>query len=319
MTSGASADPAGLLSIVIATQDRYPFLREAIAAVERQTLDADRFELIIVDNGSDPAAQAAFLRELSVDCRCDYAVEQRPGSSRARNIGMRLAHGDVVAFLDDDAMPDRGWAQAIVDRFAKTAGIGALGGPVEPIWPTERPAWLPRWGDNVLSTLDHGPLPRALARGEWLIGANLAFRKSTLEAVGGFPEALGRRGATLLSNEDLAAVEAVVAGGDIAFYEPRMRVRHHIHRDRLTQAWLRRRMAWQLVSDLLQSNGDLDGEAPGDLAIVGALLGHEGRDGALTKLFDAPDDAGTVDAQMRAVRLLLRLLLAEPTPAGAQP
>lgn len=297
------------LSIVIPTYNRHSLLRGAIASVERQTLHTDAFELIVVDNSSDRDAQADFLNALSVDCRCDYAVEDIPGAARARNIGMRLGRGEVVAFLDDDAVADPGWAEAILGRFAASPGIGVLGGPVVPIWPAERPAWLPRWADDHLSILDHGPAPRAVRPDEQLISANMAFPRAALDRVGGFPEHLGRRGSSLLSNEDLAVRRAVEAGGSPAFYDPRVKVRHHIASERLSQAWLRRRMAWQVVSDVIEAGDDIASEGSLDRTQLRRLLDFGFADPGLIGVSDDPD---AVTRQMQAVCLLLRCLLVAP-------
>ncbi len=287
------------LSIVVCTRDRYPFLRKAIASIEGQTLDAERFELIVVDNSADRAAQVEFMDGLVVDCRCDYAIEERPGLSRARNIGTALSNGDIVAFLDDDAIASPRWAETILDRFAARPTIGVLGGPVEPIWLAARPSWMPPWLDAFLSVLDHGPEPRPLGAREWLVGANLAVRKSVLLAAGGFSESLGRLGPTLLSNEDLALTRRIVDTGLEAFYDPRMRVSHHIHPERLTQPWLRRRIAWQAVSDIMASLDYRDDRMDG-LPLD------------FPTLFAEQPDADHFSAQLESIRRLMTQLLDAP-------
>ena len=312
---GSRGDGTVSLSIVVCTRDRYALLRGCIGAIERQSLDAEKFELIVVDNSSDRVAQAAFLKNLVVDCRCDYAVEDRPGLSRARNIGTGLARGEIVAFLDDDALADPGWAEAILARFAARPGMGVLGGPVEPIWPAARPDWMPPGLDGFLTILDHGAEPHVLRAHEWLVGANLAFRKSALLAAGGFPETLGRAGEALLSNEDLAVVHRMVEAGLEAFYEPNMRVRHHVHAERLTQAWLRRRMGWQAVSDLM-TPGRTKGEPGPHRRALHDFLGRPGMPDASALLADQPD-AENFSRQLAAIRALLSLLLDAPREAGA--
>lgn len=312
---GSRGDGPVSLSIVVCTRDRYPLLRGCIGAIERQRLDAEKFELIVVDNSSDLAAQAEFLKDLEVDCRCDYAIEDRPGLSRARNIGTGLARGDIVAFLDDDALADPGWAEAILARFAARPGMGVLGGPVEPIWPAARPAWMPPGLDGFLTILDHGSKPHALRADEWLVGANLAFRTSALLAAGGFPETLGRAGSALLSNEDLLVVRHIVEAGLEAFYDPDMRVRHHIHAERLTQAWLRRRMGWQAVSDLMTPGGMARHPAQRRRALRDSLETCPGMPDLSALLADQPD-AERFARQVAAIRALVALLLDECAENG---
>ncbi len=310
---GAAVPPAGFLSVVIPTRDRYGLLAEVAAALARQTLDPGRLEVIVVDNSAAPEPLDAILGEAGLVCDWDVIPEAQPGASRCRNLGIAEARGEVVAVLDDDAPPDPGWAQALVAGLAAHPEAGAIGGPVVPIWPVRRPGWLPDWADDYLSILDWGGETRVLGPGEWIIGANMAFRADLLRSVGGFPEWLGRRGRLLSTNEDLVPVEALAALGHPTLYEPAMRVRHHVHAERLTPDWFRRRMAWQAVSDILHAAGDRPGDEPSGPARLRDALAASGPGSGLDALWSDPADPAEAAAQARATRLLLRILLVGPT------
>jgi hypothetical protein len=128
---------------------------------------------------------------------------------------------------------------------------GTVGGPVEPIWPGNQPDWLHELHRGYFTIVDLGNEVRALRDTEWLAGTNIAFRKSVLEQAGGFNEGLGRIRNALMSNEELVVAARISELGYESWYTPEARVLHRIHEDRVSQHWLRRRVSWQAVSDIL--------------------------------------------------------------------
>lgn len=239
------------LSVVVCTYDRYGLLDQAIASLLRQ--DIAGFEIIVVDNSPDQKrAQEHGLGYAGCD-RVTYVLEPKPGLSRARNIGIARSCGSIVAFIDDDAAADPGWAKAIIDTFETFPGnVAVVGGAVAPRLTAVRPEWLTDKLMRYLSIVERGPDLRELQRGEWLAGCNIAFRRSALQEIGGFSEALGRSGtASLLSNEETQVVDRIRASGGLVVYNPRARVEHTIDVSRLDELWFYRRAAWQAVSDVL--------------------------------------------------------------------
>ncbi len=243
------SDALPRLSVVVPTYNRYDVLPDAIASLLAQRLPV---EAVVVDNSPDAAASAAFGARYGGAPGLRYLLETVPGLSNARNRGLSEARGEVVAFLDDDAIAGPGWSAAILHAFDTLGGATAVvGGRVVPRWVTPRPAWLP---DNLLSYLsivDWGGALRPLRDGEWVAGCNLAFRRDAVAAAGGFSRGLGRTGggASLMSNEENDIIARIRAAGGIVAYAPDAVVEHVIDPARLTQAWFRRRAAWQAVSD----------------------------------------------------------------------
>jgi GT2 family glycosyltransferase len=177
------------VSIVINTLDRAAWLRRLLPALDG--VDYPAFEVIVVNGPSrdDTEALLGSLRGRIKAERCATA-----NLSRSRNIGIAVAAGDVVVFIDDDALPaDPGWLRHLVAPFLEDATLGAVGGPV---LRGDEDGW--EFQGRVAS--DYGlfrePFEAAtlglVADGQrWVRytqGNNCAFRRDALLAVGGFDE-----------------------------------------------------------------------------------------------------------------------------------
>lgn len=246
---------APAIAAAICTYRRYDMLAEALGSLSVQTLPPGAFQIIVVDNSPDADRSAEEARRYATIRNLSWVHEPRPGLSNARNVATARAEAPIVAFLDDDARADRHWLAALLDAFqALGPEAQVVGGRIRPWWGAERPAWLHDGLVPMLSVIDLGEERRPLRPGEWVAGANIAFRRDALIAQGGFPVNLGRIGgaASLLSNDETDLIERITAAGGVVAYDPAAAVEHYVPPDRLTQAWFRRRMAWQAVSDYLR-------------------------------------------------------------------
>jgi glucosyl-dolichyl phosphate glucuronosyltransferase len=238
------------ITVVICTFNRFELLPDAIASIELQDFPADSYELLIVDNSDDLAAQARFRDGLEIICNHRYLTERQPGLSRARNIGANAAASEIVVFIDDDAKAAPDWLMHITETFSRHERAGITGGPVRPIWTVPRPPWLSPSLEPYLTILDRGADIRVLPPNEWLAGTNIAFRTQLLKEAGLFPENLGRVRQLLLSNEELFVSDKIRELGYDVLYNPEVIVNHRVHAERATHSWLRRRVFWQAISDL---------------------------------------------------------------------
>lgn len=247
--------PAPRITAAICTHERYDLLPGAVESALAQSLPPGSFEVIVVDNSPDAARSAREAAAFADRAALRWYHEARPGLSNARNVAARHARAPVIAYLDDDARADPGWLAAIAECFdAYGPDLKVVGGRIRPWWGAPRPDWL---GDEMLghiTVVDLGPERRLLAAHEWVAGANIAFRRDALAAVGGFDTSLGRTGgaASLLSAEETAVTDRIRALGGLVAYEPAAGVDHWVDPERLTQRWFRRRAAWQAVSDYLR-------------------------------------------------------------------
>ena len=177
----------GMVSVVICayTEQRWDDTHAAVESVRQQSF-AKREIILVVDH--NPALYASFAAALP-----DVTVmenRQQQGLSGGKNTGLGAARGDVVAFLDDDAVAEQDWLKFLVHAYEDPAVVG-VGGLTLPLWEEPRPAWFPEEFDWVVGctyrgmTESRGPVRN-------LLGGNASFRRDTLERVGGFQNGIGR-------------------------------------------------------------------------------------------------------------------------------
>jgi GT2 family glycosyltransferase len=205
------------VAVVIASRDRPALLERALGNLRTALRPGD--QAIVVDSASRDA-ETQKTAEAAGFCvvRCD-----RPGLSRARNLGVRVTSAPFVAFTDDDCEVDKGWAAAVAAALVppdigfvtgQVRHDGAQGMAVSLLEDAE-PA-LFRIGDD-LTRLGHG--------------ANMAWRRAVLEDIGGFDETLGA-GAPLRAAEDQDAFWRALQTGCLGRYDPRSIVTHLTWRGR---------------------------------------------------------------------------------------
>lgn len=225
-------------SVVICayTEKRWDDLCAAVASVRSQTL-LPRQVVVVVDHNPVllARAQAAFTGATVVP------NQGQRGLSGARNSGVAVAQGDVVAFLDDDAFAEPDWLGELAVGY-DTDDIVGVGGGVEPCWPAVGPGWLPeefRWvvGCSYLGQ----PLVDTPVRN--FIGANMSFRRSLFDSVGGFRSDIGRVGTRPLGCEETELCIRVShrLPGSVLLYRPGARVHHRVGAERMTWAYFRSR------------------------------------------------------------------------------
>jgi glycosyltransferase involved in cell wall biosynthesis len=188
---------ASNISVIVCTHDtkRFGRLRQAIDSVVAQRVPA--YEIILVVDGNDDVFNAASAEFPAARVMANTRTK---GLSGARNTGLLSATGDIVAFLDDDAIADANWLGAISVQLKSPFTMG-VGGPITPSWPGTRPAWLPREFDWVVGCSFEGQAIEAGAVRN-LIGCNMAFRRGALVMAGLFDEGLGRTGANAAGAEE---------------------------------------------------------------------------------------------------------------------
>jgi glycosyltransferase involved in cell wall biosynthesis len=242
------------VTILICTYNRAPLLRETLAAMQEMTRpDGCIVDIVIVDNNSGDNT-ASVVTQASKLARFPITLlqERRQGKSFALNTGLAVASGDVLALTDDDVLPAVDWLVRMVDDF-RMQDVSFVFGKVHPRWTATPPPELLTtpaqaiWGP--LAIVDYGDEPqhyRVDSTGQRLpIGANLAFIRSALVAIGGWRTDLGKVNNTLISGEDHEIFMRIRRLGLYrGYYDPELSVRHYVPAGRLTRRYFRRWFYW---------------------------------------------------------------------------
>ncbi len=263
-----------MISIIISTLNRADLLPQALESLMRQRGLSVPAEILVVDNGStdDTATMMATVAQTpSLPIR--YLHEPRTGLSYARNTGIANARGEVVAFLDDDAWAEPEWLSLLWKVHASDPAIACVGGKIVLDWPDcQRPRWLRPSFLGYLGTYDLGNQSRDLSPRDLLpFGGNISFRRSTLEALGGFRNDLGRSGNRLGAGEEGELCLRLLQAGYRVVYEPDAVVHHLVLPYKLEPDFFRRLARDSGITDALEARAR--GEPRGYLAVrYGGLL-----------------------------------------------
>lgn len=229
--------PSASVVICAHTLDRWAWLLEAIASVRAQSVTPAEL-VVVVDHNTD-----LYKRLLSeVDGVLVVENAHGKGLSGARNTGVGVSTGEVVAFLDDDARADPDWLQAQL-RVYEDPSVLAVGGRIDPLWADGRPGRFPAELDWIVGCCYRG-LPQVAAQVRNVIGASMSFRRTVFTRAGLFDEGIGRTAAPRGCEETDLCIRATAAipGGRVV-YEPASRVVHHVPADRTTVRYMLAR-AW---------------------------------------------------------------------------
>ena len=243
-------------TVLICTYNRAAFLGSTLDSLARTRVSRVRWNVVVVDNNStDATADVVKSRIATYPVALTYLFEPSQGKSHALNTGLAATTAGIVLFTDDDVLVPERWIDAACRPMLDDPSIDYVGGPVRPIWEEPCPTWLDlRRPDlrGTLAILDYGPDPFVFEERQRVpLGANMAVRRTLIDRVGGFDPALGRRGESLLGQEQAEFFCRSRAAGARGMYEPAMELQHHVPARRLTKTYFRRWWYWKGVSKAL--------------------------------------------------------------------
>ena len=207
------SDIPPLVSVIIPVYNDPERLRLCLQALAQQTYPQNRFEILVVDNGSDAAADIKGTIQQFANAIALY--EAIPGSYAARNKGLTIAKGDAIAFTDADCIPAPDWIAKGIARLQQVANCGFVGGEIEIFWrDRDRPSTVELY-ESILAFRQQD----CIEKHHYSVTANLFTWKKVVEKVGMFDS-------RLKSNGDIEWGNRVYRMGYQQVYAEDVRVAH---------------------------------------------------------------------------------------------
>lgn len=231
------------IAVIIPTRNRAGLLAAALRSLRGQTLPPDRFEVVVVDNGStdDTSAVVEQARAFLPNLRCVH--EPRPGLHHARHRGMNACEAEVLVFADDDIEALPTWLASVESAFADPE-VAIVGGNNLPLFVDSPPRWLlALWERNRVEDGRAFP-PLSLLQLErgvgeispfYVWGCNFAIRRRDLLAAGGFhPDGMPREQLALRGDGETHVARQVLLSGRKSIFHPGASIYHKVTPERAT-------------------------------------------------------------------------------------
>lgn len=240
-------------SIIISTYTlkRLSDLKDAVDALNPQVSDDVEVFLIVEDDqGLIDGLTKAFK-----DTGIKMLVSKKRGLTHARNLGIERSSGEIVIFLDDDAVPYKNWLEELLKPYDDPRVL-AVGGGVNPDWGGSRPKWLPGELDWIIGSFYEGHSKKpAFVRN--VIGANMSFRREVFSKIGMFSTEIGAIGKRRIAGDDSEFCMRLrqAYGPRHILYTPTGQVKHRVPKERQTLGYAFRRAYVEGVSKAIIEKG----------------------------------------------------------------
>jgi len=231
--SDRQEDRDGWISVIVSTfsTKRYNDLIDLFQGLSDQT--CKNVEVVVIIDENVELYEKLLQYTKSHDLT-EVSVVLNPknnGLSYSRNLGIRMASGSIVAYVDDDAIPFPEWVEEIKRTF-EDLSVGAVTGDVIPLWEEPSMCWFPkeiRWlvsCSYIMTPDQHSEVERGF-------GVNMAFRKKLFEEVGVFDTNLGISGSRWIGGEDTDMFLRISEAGKKVIFNPQIRVLHKVPKTRI--------------------------------------------------------------------------------------
>jgi len=233
------------VSVVLCTYslDMYDEFLEAAESVRSQTYDD--VELVVVVDGTESVHERVLEDFGDADDVLVHCNDRNRGLLESRNTGAKLATGEVVAFIDDDAIAAPDWVERLVSTYERTDAIAA-GGKMAPKWVAGKPSFLPEefyW----LVGVTHRGFADGPTEVRNTFGSNISFSREVFLDLDGFDTDIGGRKGdkNLQGGETELCARMREAYGSGVMYDPNAVVAHKVYDYRTDPKWLLERAFWQ--------------------------------------------------------------------------
>lgn len=201
------------VSIVVPVYNAKDTLRRTIGSVLNQDYPLERYEVIIVDDGSTDGS-IELIRDLGIK----LIKQNNQGAASARNTGISNTRGEIIIFLDSDCVVSNDWIRLHVREHRVNNAIGCIGGAFA--FPKLTTCNFFELCDYYSSWYEQNPKCPPSFNYEYLPSTNISFRKAVLEKIGGFA-------ANLKTGEDVEICQRIRNEGKQILFRPHIQIYHY--------------------------------------------------------------------------------------------
>jgi len=231
-----------MLSVILCTYNRERYIYNVLQSIAAGGFGD--YEIVLVNNNSTDGTESECQRFAKdhPEVAMRYCVEKQQGLSYARNRGIMESQGEVLVYVDDDAVVNKKYLQTYADFFNRNKDAVAAGGPITPRYDgCEEPSWMSHYTRQLVTgELNLGTREREFPKGAFPGGGNAAYRKSVFDEVGLFNVELGRKGNSLIGAEEKDLFDKMTSRGMKFYYLPNAILYHLIPPKKLTQDYFDR-------------------------------------------------------------------------------
>ncbi len=219
-----------LLSVVVSvfSLNRLGDLRDLLDGLAQQTYKNLEVVIIVDENKELFEKVAAYINSNKYTNVYIVFNDVNKGLSYSRNVGIDHSNGEIISFIDDDAIPNNYWAEKIVDSFLEDETIGALTGEIIPLWEYDKMSWFPKELHWMISC-SYVMTPSTKQEFERGFGTNMAFKKEIFDKVGKFDINFGLNVKKWVGGEDSDMFLRVKKVGMKVLFNPDVCVQHKIY------------------------------------------------------------------------------------------
>ena len=231
------------------TPDRLNDLKALLDSILNQ--NNKNFDVFVVIEGPNELSESVqqFVREKNCPNVNITNNHESKGASASRNMALLQAQGDIVAFVDDDAVLNYDWVDEIIETFNKDNSVIGVTGPIIPIWEESSMTWVPPEFYWIFSCTGDASKEKMEVRNGY--GTNLSFRKEAFHYAGNFDTRLGVMGRGKNGWQEPGGEETELSlritrrTGKRIIFNPKVRVYHKVYKYRIAWKFIIRRAFWE--------------------------------------------------------------------------
>jgi glucosyl-dolichyl phosphate glucuronosyltransferase len=244
------------LSVIIPTRNRCDLLKKTLSSIVYQSISKDKFEVIVIDNGSNDDTKKICLEYKGKIKNFQYEYIDIPGLHIGRHKGLEVSKSDILVYGDDDIIAEPSWLEAIFEAFEDEETV-LVGGNNLPIYESEPPDWVEklwtknRYGRfNLFYSLIDFNINKSQIDPHYIFGCNFSIRKKTLlDAKGFHPDGMPNN-LLVFRGDGESSVSDFILNNDLkAVFVPEATVGHWVSRDRMNMEYMYYRGLRQGYSD----------------------------------------------------------------------